>query len=306
MKNIAIIGSGSFGCSLAYVLNKKNRVRIWSYTKEEKDYINKKHKCLKNKNIKLDKELICFDNMKDVLNDSDYIILVSPSKTIRNICKEIKKYYNNEEIIIASKGIENDKLLSNIVEEELSNKISIITGPSYPLDIIHDKDIYLEYSGNKDIKELFNKTHINLNYNKDFIGLELGGAFKNIVSIMIGLVEGLNKNNLISYVVVESLREIQEIGKKLNAKEDTFDNISCLGEIIGAIYSSESRNKKAGLLLSKNMKKEEIEKKINMVVEGFSTLDSCKYIIDKYKLDLPLINKLYEIVYENKSPSTFI
>ena len=127
MKNITIIGSGSFGCALAYSLSKndENNIKIWSFKSEEADLINKEHKSVYLKDLVLDEKIKCYTNYEEALNGSNYIILVSPSKVIRQTCKDIKEYITNQEIIIASKGLENNtnKILSDIVKEELPNKL---------------------------------------------------------------------------------------------------------------------------------------------------------------------------------------
>ena len=120
MKNIGIIGSGSFGCALANVLIKNHNVKIWSFKKEESDIINNEHRCMFIDNSKLDERIVCYTNYEDVIEDSEYLILVTPSSVIRNTCKKIKEYVTNQKIIIASKGmeIETNKFLTDVVKEE--------------------------------------------------------------------------------------------------------------------------------------------------------------------------------------------
>ena len=124
MKNIGIIGSGSFGCALATVLIKNHNVKIWSFKKEEADAINNEHRCMFIDNSKLDERIVCYTNYEDVIDGSEYLILVTPSNVIRNTCQNIKKYVTNQKIIIASKGMEigTNKFLTDIVKEELDLK----------------------------------------------------------------------------------------------------------------------------------------------------------------------------------------
>ena len=301
MSKIGIIGSGSFGCALAYILNKNNNeVKIWSYTKEEKELINNEHKCMYLNNFILDEKIICSNNYEEVIKDANYIILVTPSHVIRKTCKEIKKYITNQKIIIASKGMEEDKTLSQIVNEELNVNSSVILGPSHAEQIIKNIPTFIEYSGNKEINKLFENDNFKLTYNEDIIGMEIAAALKNIIAIIVGVVEGLDyESNTISYVITKGLEEISLIGQALNAKKDTFYGLSGLGDLLTTSFSMDSRNKKAGLLLAKNKSVEEIKKEIGMTIEGLDTLLSSKKIIDKYNLDCKLINNLYEIVYNN-------
>lgn len=301
MNKIGIIGSGSFGCALAYILNKNNNeVKIWSYTKEEKDLINNEHKCMYLDNFKLDEKITCSNNYEEVIKDSNYIILVTPSNVIRNTCKEIKKYITNQKIIIGSKGLNKDKTVSQIVKEELNINTSVILGPSHAEQIVKDIPTFIEYSGNKEIKRLFENENFKLTYNDDVIGMEVASSLKNVIAIIVGVVEGLGyESNTVSYVITKGLEEISLIGQSLGAKKDTFYGLSGLGDLLTTSLSINSRNKKAGLLLSKNKTIEEIKKEIGMTIEGIDTLFSAKEIINKYNLDCKLISNLYEIVYNN-------
>ena len=295
--NIAVIGSGSFGCALSHLLLKNNnKIKMWSYTEEEKNLINEKHICKFLNNYKIDEKIKYYKKYEEVIPDSDYIILVSPSKSIREICKNIKKYINNQEIIIASKGLEEEKLLTDVVEEELNIKASVICGPSHAEQIVKDVPTYVEYSGNKNINKLFESDNFKMIYNNDIKGLQLGAALKNIISLSVGIARGLNfESNTISFIITEGLKEIKDIGIKLGAKEETFYGLSGLGDLITTSFSDDSRNQKAGKLLSTGKSVKEIE-----TIEGLNNLSSAKNIIDKYNLDCKLIKSLYNIIYKNK------
>lgn len=295
--NIAVIGSGSFGCALSHLLLKNNnKIKMWSYTEEEKNLINEKHICKFLNNYKIDETIKCYTKYEEVIPDSDYIILVSPSKSIREICKNIKKYITNQEIIIASKGLEEEKLLTDVVEEELNIKASVICGPSHAEQIVKDVPTYVEYSGNKNINKLFESDNFKMIYNNDIKGLQLGAALKNIISLSVGIARGLNfESNTISFIITEGLKEIKDIGIKLGAKEETFYGLSGLGDLITTSFSDDSRNQKAGKLLSTGKSVKEIE-----TIEGLNNLSSAKNIIDKYNLDCKLIKSLYNIIYKNK------
>ena len=193
MNNITIIGSGSFGCALAYILSKKenNNIKIWSYTPDEMNIINNEHKCKFLPGLILDNKIKCYNNYELALKNSNYIILAIPSNNFRKICKDIKKYINNQVIIIASKGLEKNKLLSDIVKEELNKKSNIISGPSHAEQIIKDIPTFVEYNGSTEIKKLFENDNFKLSYNNDIIGIELGASLKNIIALVVGILDGL-------------------------------------------------------------------------------------------------------------------
>lgn len=317
MKNISIIGSGSFGCALSYILskNKENNIKIWSYKKEEADLINNEHKCMYLADLILDKNIKCYINYEEALINSDYIFLVTPSKVIRQTCKDIKKYINNQKIIIASKGLENNtnKLLSEVVKEELpDNEISVISGPSHAEQIIKDIPTIISFSSNNinfynEIKNIIETDKFKIKYTNDLIGVQLGGALKNIIALLSGIIEGLNyESNTISYIITEGLREIKEIGVKLGAKEETFYDLSGLGDLLTTCISEDSRNKRAGILLANGKTIEEIQKEIGMVIEGLDALKVGYELSRKYNLNLNLINNLYKFIYETKNIEEFM
>ena len=308
MNKIGIIGSGSFGCALAYVLNKNNNeIKIWSYTKEEKELINKKHKCMYLDNFKLDEKIICSNVYEEVIKGSDYIIIAVPSNTIIQTCINIKPYVTNQKLILATKGISGDYLLSDIIKNELNINVSIISGPSHAEQLIKDIPTFINYYGGKEIKDLFETDNFHLIYNSDYIGIQVGASLKNIISIIVGLVEGLGyESNTVSYVITKGLEEISLIGEKLGAKKETFYGLSGLGDLLTTSLSMDSRNKRAGILLSKNKTIEEIKNEIGMTIEGIDALISVKEIIDKYNLDCKLINNLYEIVCNNRKIENII
>lgn len=306
MKNIGIIGSGAFGCALAHTFSKNNNIIMWSFTEEEYNSINNNHCCLSVPSIKLNNIKVSL-NLEEVINSCDIIVLVTPSNTIRKMCQEIKKYYNNQDILLASKGMENDILLSDVIKEEIGVNSSIIMGPSFAEEIGEDIPTFVELSGNKDLLEVLNNDTFKVTYSNDSIGLQVGGALKNVVTVASGIAEGLGyKVNTSSYIITEGLKEIKEIGIKLGAKESTFYGLSGLGDLYGTSLSNKSRNKRAGILIGQGKDLEYIYSEVGTTIEGLDTVKDAKYLIDKYSLDCPLINNLYEIIYNNKEKSSII
>lgn len=295
---IGIIGSGAFGCALAHTFSKNNEIIMWSYTEEEKNSINNNHECLTVKNIKLDNSITASNNLEEVVNKSDLLVLVTPSDTVRNMCKNIKKIYNNQQILLASKGMENDKLLTNVIKEELNADASVIMGPSFAEEIGYDLPTFVELSGNMELIKYLENDNFKISYNNDSIGLQIGGSLKNVITVASGVVEGLGyKVNTISYIITEGLEEIKKIGMKLGANESTFYGLSGLGDLYGTSLSNKSRNKRAGILIGQGKKLEDIYNEVGSTIEGLDTVKDAFYIINKYNLDCPLIKNLYNILY---------
>lgn len=307
MKNIGIIGSGSFGCSLAHLLSEKNNVKIWSYLKDEADLINNEHKCMFLKDLELNNSIIASTNYSDVITNTEYLVLVTPSKVIRETCKNIKDYITNQEVILLSKGMEEDKLLSEVIKEELGITPSVISGPSHAEQLSRRIPTFVMYSGNKEIKDVFETNYFHLTYTGDSIGMQLGAALKNIISLGSGIVEGLGyESNTLSYFITEGLREINEISLKMGAKEETIYGLAGLGDLLTTSLSLDSRNKRAGLLLAKGKTIEETRKEVGMTIEGLDSLKSGYLLAKKYGIDAKIINNLYDIIYNNKEVKTIL
>ena len=315
MKNIGIIGSGSFGCALANVLIKNHNVKIWSFKKEEADVINNEHRCMFIDNSKLDERIVCYTNYEDVIEDSEYLILVTPSSVIRNTCQNIKKYVTNQKIIIASKGmeIETNKLLTDIVKEELSSKyIGILSGPSHAEEVI--KNMYSEVvfaSNNKDynneIKELLETNNFKVELSNDVIGVQVGGTLKNIIALCSGILYGLNLgSNINAVLMTKGLEEIKKIGIKIGAKEETFYGLSGLGDLLTTCESNDSRNRRCGILLAQNKDLETIKKEIGMVIEGLDALKIAMSLSNKYNIDSKIIKNLYDIIYSGTNKESIV
>ena len=308
MKNITIIGSGSFGCALSYILSKNNHnIKIWSYTKEEADLINIEHKCKFLEGLILDNKIKCYTSYQEAIKDSDYIIISTPSNVFKETIINIKPYIVNQKIIISTKGFQNNQLLSDIIKKEINSKVSIISGPSHAEQIIKDVPTFINYYGEKDIKDIFENKNFHLIYNDDYIGIQVGAALKNVISIICGIAEGLNyESNTISYLITQGLKEIKKIGLKMGAKEDTFYDLCSLGDLLTTTLSLDSRNKRCGILLSKGKTLEEIKNEIGMTIEGLDSLNNACYLIKKYNLDCPIITNLYEVIYNNKDIKSII
>ena len=314
MKNIAIIGSGSFGCALANVISINNNVKIWSFKEEEKSKINYEKTCIFLNGSKLNEKIICYTNYKDVIEKSEYIFLVTPSNIIRNTIKNIKSYISNQKIIICSKGIEKgtNKLLSEVVTEEINNEVGILSGPSIAKEVINYEPCKVTFASNnqifkEEIKSIFAGSNMSLEFNNDMIGTELGGTLKNIIALASGVLDGLNLGlNIKSVLITRGLDEIKMLGKKMGATDETFYGLSGLGDLIVTCMSENSRNKSAGILIAKGKDIDDIKNEIGMIVEGLDALIVAQDLSLKYDLKLPIINSLYDIIYNKKDSKIII
>lgn len=316
MSTIAVIGSGSFGCAIAnHLANKNNIVKIWSFKEEEANIINNEHRCMFLEGSNMNKSIKCYTSYEETIKDSEYIILVTPSRVVRETCKNIKNYVTNQKIIVASKGLEENtnKLLSQVVNEQLNNNlVGILSGPSHAEEVIKGMPTNVAFASNndsynKEIKDLFNSDKFSVELSNDVIGVEIGGSLKNIIALSSGIFSGLGySSNIEAALITKGLKEIREIGVVLGAKEETFYGLSGLGDLIVTCSSNNSRNRKAGKLIAQNKALDDIKNEIGMVIEGLDNLKVAQDLIDKNKISCPIIETTYSIIYKKMEVTSLL
>lgn len=312
MKNICIIGSGSWGVALGIHLAKLgNNIKIWSYMQEEADLINNERKCKFLPEIELPGGIHCTTSYEEAIKDSDIILHVTPSKVVRNTIREYKKYVTNQTIIMCSKGFEKETLftLDKIVEEEIPNiNVAVLSGPSHAEEVsigiptaivIASKNIEIANT----LRDLFMNENLRIYTSDDITGVELGGALKNIIAFCAGVAVSLGLgDNSFAALITRGLYEISMLGEKLGGKKETFYGLTGLGDLIVTCLSEHSRNRRAGKLLGKGMKLDDIKKEIGMVIEGVENIDVAYELSKKCNADTPIIDAVYKVLYENLSP----
>ena len=312
-KKIAVIGSGSWGLALSnHLAEMGNIVKVWSFTEEEKNLINNEHKCKFIPDMVLDEKVICSNDLKEVVQEAEYIFHVTPSKFTRNIFKDYKDYVQNKPVIICSKGFENDtlKTLDEVMREELPNvKIGALSGPSYASEVSrHIPTAIILASKHEDIlddvSELLMNEYMRIYKSKDIIGVEVGGALKNIIAFCAGICAELNfGTNAQSALITRGLAEITRLGLSMGAEKDTFYGLSGLGDLILTCSSDESRNRRAGRLIGKGLSIDKVKEEIGMTIESIDNIEVAKKLAEKYNIEMPIVNAAYNILYNDLKPN---
>ena len=312
-KTVAIIGSGSWGMALANHLGEMgNKIKVWSFTEEEKDIINNKRTCKFIPDMVVNENVTCSNDIKEVVTDSDFILHVSPSKFTRNIFKSYKDYVQNKPIIICSKGLENDTLstLDKVLLDEMPNvRIGVLSGPSYATEVINHipTAVILASHDEKILEQIpaeFSNEYMRVYMAKDVTGVEVGGAFKNIIAFCAGISAELNLGtNAQSALITRGLAEIARLGVKMGAEHETFYGLSGLGDLILTCSSDESRNRRAGRLIGKGLTQEEVQKQIGMTIESIDNIEVAKKLLEKYDIDMPIVNTAYDVLNNKLTPN---
>ena len=311
-KNIAVVGSGSWGMAISnHLAEMGNAVKVWSFTEEEKNLINNERKCMFIPDMVLDEKIYCSNDVVEVVKDADYIFHVTPSKVTRNVFKQYKDYVKDKPIVICSKGLENAtlKTLDEVMLEELpSAKIAAFSGPSYATEVVkHIPTAIILASKHDDVLDevssLLMNEYMRIYKSRDVVGVEVGGALKNIIAFCAGICAELNfGTNAQSALITRGLAEITRLGEKMGADKNTFFGLSGLGDLILTCSSDESRNRRAGRLIGKGKTIEETKKEIGMTIESVENIQVAKKLAEKYDVEMPIVNAAYDVLYNNLKP----
>lgn len=312
MKNIAIIGSGSWGVALAIHLARNgNTVKIWSFCEEEKKIINEERRCKFLPNVTLPENITCLTDFEEVIKDSEFILHVTPSKFTRETFKQYKQYVGNKPVIICSKGFEKESLktLDEVIAEELPTaKIGVLSGPSHAEEVsIAIPTVLVIASKHQEvldiIQDTFMSNEMRIYTSNDVKGVELGGALKNIIAFCAGVAAGIGLgDNSFAALVTRGLGEVSRLGVKLGGEKDTFYGLSGLGDLIVTCLSEHSRNRKAGKLIGQGKTLEEAKKEVGMVIESIDNIDVAYELGKKNEVYMPIIETVYNVIYNGLKP----
>ena len=311
MKNIAIIGSGSWGVALAIHLAKLgNKIKIWSFSEEEKDLINNQKKCKFLPKAQIP-EVECTTSYKEAIYGSDFIIHVTPSKYTRDVVKEYKKYVKKQPIIICSKGFEKDSMLTldEVIQEEIPNvRIAVLSGPSHAEEVSIAVPTVLVVASKYDcvlkmVQDTFMSSKMRIYTSRDVKGVELGGALKNIVAFCVGVSIGIGLgDNTSAALITRGLAELSRLGVELGGQKETLYGLSGLGDLIVTCLSEHSRNRKAGKLIGQGMSIKETEKEVGMTIESIDNIEVAHELGKLHNIEMPIVETVYEILYKGLKP----
>lgn len=312
MKNIAIIGSGSWGVALAIHLAKLgNNIKIWSFSEEERDLINKEKKCKFLPNVSIPDGIECTTSFKEAIDASDFIVHVTPSKFTRNIVKQYKKFVTNQPIVICSKGFEKDTMmtLDEVVKEEIPDaKIAVLSGPSHAEEVSISVPTVLVVASEYDVvlkmvQDTFMSDRMRIYTSRDVKGVELGGALKNIIAFCAGVAAGIGLgDNTFAALITRGLAELSRLGVALGGQKETLYGLSGLGDLIVTCLSEHSRNRKAGKLIGQGKSLEETKIEVGMTIESIDNIEVAHELGKLHNIEMPIVDSVYGILYKGLKP----
>lgn len=321
MEKIAVLGAGSWGTALATVLNSNGHdVRLWTHIEAHANEINETHRNeLYLKDVIISSEIKAYYNLKEAIDDVSTILLVLPTEAIRIVCQQLKEVLTNKvSIIHGTKGIEPGtfKRVSEMIEEELPrelyDEIVVLSGPSHAEEVSLGHPTTVTTTSSSETaavhaQSLFMNDRFRVYSGADVIGVELGGALKNIIALGAGISDGLGfGDNAKAALVTRGLAEMARLGAAMGADPLTFIGLTGIGDLIVTSTSRHSRNWNAGNLLAQGHSLEAVLAKMNMVVEGVRTAKAAYQLGTEKNIEMPITFGIYKILFEDADPREIV
>jgi len=311
----SIIGAGTWGSAFAVHLGRLNiETQLWI---REQDIFEEAQKSRENKvflpGIVFPPSVSFFNEFDGALRSAEIVFIAVPSKFCRKIYENIAALLSSDQIIVSlTKGIEENSLkrMSEIMEEVFSPipGIAVLSGPSFAKEVIEEhptavviasKDLALARKVQHFISSLYFRSYAS----KDMLGVELCGALKNVIAIAAGISNSLEfGHNSMAALITRGLAEMSRLGFKLGAESQTFAGLAGMGDLVLTCTGELSRNRYVGVELGKGKSLEEITSEMKMIAEGITTTLSVHQLAARDKVEMPICEKVYQVLYENKNP----
>jgi glycerol-3-phosphate dehydrogenase (NAD(P)+) len=310
---ISILGAGSWGTSLASVLEENgHEVLLWHYKEEFVRKINHSHIHPFLPEIKLSHNLKFTSSIDQVCQFGELLVSAVPCQSLRSVIEKFPKNWNKL-ILSVSKGIENQSgmRMSEVIEETLkldSDRIAILSGPSHAEEVSFKFPTTVVVASSdilhaRNIQKLFSNNYFRVYSGTDVVGLEIGGAAKNIIALAAGICHGLGYgDNTMAALVTRGLEEIIRLGTTMNADRATLTGLSGMGDLVVTAFSSHSRNRQVGYRIGKGENLDSILETMEMVAEGVETTRSIYFLSKDKNVEMPICQKIYQVLFEKMPP----
>jgi glycerol-3-phosphate dehydrogenase (NAD(P)+) len=314
---ISVLGAGGWGTTLAILLHYNgHNVTLWEYKKSYARHLLKKRINTDYlPGIKIPKEINITSDIEEASDNKNLMVLAVPSQFLRNVVNEIDFHQIKESILVSvSKGIENKSLmtmsqmLKDVFHQLNKNQIGVISGPSHAEEVSQRIPTAVVAASSdietaKTIQAAFMTSYFRVYASTDILGVELGGAFKNIIAIGAGIIDGAGfGDNTKAAIMTRGVAEISRLGLAMGARPETFAGLSGMGDLIVTCMSRHSRNRFVGEQIGKGKKLKQILKSMEQVAEGVETTRSANQLASKKGIETPITNEVYKILFEDKDP----
>ena len=305
---VGILGTGAYGLALSSVINdNKHNIIMWTKFKNEKELLiseRKNSKLLPNYALNQDIEIT--NDIEKCIKSSDLLVIAIPAAYIDEVARLMKPYIKNNHILIATKGIEQETglFIDGILKKHLSTKnIAVISGPSFASNIVCKMPIGLSLASKskktiKIVKEAFENSYLKMRDTSDVIGVEICGSIKNVIAIASGILSGLEENSSSTAMfLTEAIHDMMEILEAFGADKKTVTSFAGIGDLLLTCSSVKSRNFCFGKMIGSGASKKQIDDYI---------LESIYKLLKHKKVNIPIINLIYNIVVNGKDPKKLL
>ena len=314
MANVGVMGAGSWGTALALLLHSNgHQVTVWSINEEEVEMLSKEreHKS-KLPGVKIPEDMVFTSDMETAIKEKDFLVLAVPSSFVRATARNMKPFVKEGQIIVdVAKGIEEDTLmtLSQQIEEEIPQaNVAVLSGPSHAEEVGRGLPTAVVIGAKTEetarcLQEMFMNHVFRVYISSDMLGMELGGALKNVIALAAGIADGMGYgDNTKAALITRGIAEIARLGVKMGGAIESFTGLTGIGDLIVTCASVHSRNRKAGYLMGQGKTMEEAMAEVKMVVEGVYSAKAAAKLGKKYGVALPIVDKVNEVLFEGKDP----
>lgn len=316
-KRVAVIGAGSWGTVLANVLAENgHQVHLWARRKELVTEINEQRSNQKYlPGVTIHSKIEASSSLREVVQDKPMVLFVVPSHSMREVALQVEPYLKNEALVVhATKGFEVDtwKRISEVLAEELprhAERIVALSGPSHAEEVILRCPTTVVVASEhrfaaERAQNYFMNQYFRVYTNSDLVGVEVGGALKNIIALAAGLADGLEfGDNAKAALMTRGLAEIARLGFAMGAQHSTFVGLAGVGDLVATCTSKHSRNWRAGHMISQGIPLTQVLEKMGMVVEGVRTTQAAYALAARYEVEMPITEQLYAVLFSNKEPA---
>lgn len=315
MANVGVIGAGSWGTALSVLLHDNgHQVTIWSIDAQEVEMLIKEREHLKKlPGVKLSEDMRVTGNLEETVRGKDFLVLAVPSVFTRSTARKMAPFVSEGQIIVdVAKGIEESTLmtLSQQIEEEIPQAdVAVLSGPSHAEEVGRKLPTTCVVGAKKRrtaeyLQEMFTSKVFRVYTSPDVLGIEIGGALKNVIALAAGIADGLGYgDNTKAALITRGIAEIARLGVKMGGKIQTFSGLTGIGDLIVTCASVHSRNRKAGYLMGQGKSMQEAMDEVQMVVEGVYSAKAAARLAEKYEVSMPIVEEINKVLFEGLPPA---
>ena len=312
MARVSILGGGSWGIALAVLLHKNgHEITVWSALETEIEMLREKHEHKMLPGVRLSEDTVFTTDDREAVEGQDLLVMAVASSFTRRTAHRLSALVaSGQKILNVAKGIEEHTLmtLSEIIEQEIPQAdVAVMSGPSHAEEVGRGIPTTIVVGAKSKetaeyIQNLFMNEAFRVYISPDILGMELGGALKNVVALAAGIADGLGYgDNTKAALITRGLAEIARLGMAMGGKFETFCGLTGIGDLIVTCASMHSRNRRAGILIGQGKTCDEAMAEVQMVVEGVYSAKAAMELAEKYQVQLPIIEQVNKVLFENKS-----